>query len=82
MKTWPLAAAGFAGLMILFASSVWSTSQKTRQMFVELDRLTAHHRRVDNALHAPIVILRIGAIAVQHGEQEIVQVLRMLDVAF
>jgi signal transduction histidine kinase len=49
-KTWPVAAAALAALLGLITTSVLSTARKTQEMFVELDRLNAHHREVETVL--------------------------------
>jgi signal transduction histidine kinase len=49
-RTWPVAAAALGGLLILIAISVTATWRKTEEIFVQLDRLNAHHRRVEAAL--------------------------------
>lgn len=49
-KTWPVAAAALAGLLVLIATSVLSTERKTQTMFAELDVLNSHHREVETVL--------------------------------
>lgn len=49
-RTWPVAAAALGGLLVLIATSVTTTWRKTEEIFVQLDRLNAHHRHVEAAL--------------------------------
>lgn len=49
-KTWPVAAAALAGLLVLIATSVLTTERKTQTMFAELDVLNSHHREVETVL--------------------------------
>jgi signal transduction histidine kinase/outer membrane murein-binding lipoprotein Lpp len=49
-RTWPVAAAALGGLLLLFGTSVLSTSRKAEEIVTQLDQLNAHHREVEGAL--------------------------------
>lgn len=46
-KTWPVAAAALAGLLLLIGTSVLNTARKAEEIYVQLDRLNTHHREVE-----------------------------------
>jgi signal transduction histidine kinase len=49
-RTWPVAAAAFAGLLLLIAMSVLTTSRNAEEIYEQLDQLNAHHREVEAKL--------------------------------
>src|SRR5687768_18391835 len=49
-RTWPVAAAALAGLLLLIYTSVVTTSHKAEEIYAQLDQLNTHHREVDNKL--------------------------------
>jgi signal transduction histidine kinase len=49
-RTWPVAAAALAGLLLLIATSVLGTSRKAEQIYAQLDQLNMHHREVEGKL--------------------------------
>lgn len=51
-KTWPLAAAGLAALLVLVAMSVIKASERAQEIYAQLDELNTHHREVESKLRA------------------------------
>lgn len=49
-RTWPVAAAALAGLLLLIYTSVATTSRKAEEIYAQLDQLNTHHRDVENTL--------------------------------
>jgi signal transduction histidine kinase len=49
-RTWPVAAAALAGLLLLIYTSVVTTSRKAEESYAQLDQLNTHHREVDHKL--------------------------------
>jgi signal transduction histidine kinase len=49
-RTWPVAAAALAGLLVLIATSVVGTSRKAEEIYAQLDQLNSHHRDVEGKL--------------------------------
>ncbi|HUP60312.1 MAG TPA: sensor histidine kinase [Thermoanaerobaculia bacterium] len=49
-RTWPVAAAAFAGLLLLIGTTVLSTSRKAQEIYTQLDQLNTHHREVEGKL--------------------------------
>ena len=50
LKTWLVAALGLGSLLLLVALSVYATSRKAQDIYIELDQLDTHHRLVDTNL--------------------------------
>ena len=50
LRTWPVAAAALAGLLVLIATSVVGTSRKAEDIYAQLDQLNTHHREVEGKL--------------------------------
>ena len=50
LRTWPVAAAAFAGLLLLFGTSVLSTGRRAEAIYEQLDQLNSHHRKVEGTL--------------------------------
>ncbi len=51
-KTWPVAALGLAGLLLLVVYSVLTASQRAQQIYLQLDQLNTHHQEVETKLRA------------------------------
>ena len=49
-RTWPVAAVGLAGLLLLIAVSMLTLSRKAQEIYAELDQLNSHHHEVDAKL--------------------------------
>jgi signal transduction histidine kinase len=49
-RTWPVAALGLGGLLLLVVISVTAASNRAQQIYTRLDELNTHHREVDNKL--------------------------------
>jgi signal transduction histidine kinase len=49
-KTWPVAALGLGGLLLLVALSVLAASRRAQEIYSQLDQLNSHHREVDAKL--------------------------------
>jgi signal transduction histidine kinase len=49
-RTWPVAALGLGGLLLLVLVSVVTTSRKAQEIYTQLDQLDTHHRNVDALL--------------------------------
>src|SRR5687768_1371298 len=49
-RTWPIAAAGLAGLLLLVIVSVLTASRRADEIYSQLEALNAHHREVDKNL--------------------------------
>ena len=49
-RTWPVAALGLGGLLLLVVVSVLAASNRAQEIYSQLDRLNSHHREVENEL--------------------------------
>ncbi len=49
-RTWPVAALGLGGLLVLVVFSVLTASRGAQEIFSQLDQVNAHHRQVDDKL--------------------------------
>lgn len=49
-RTWPVAALGLGGLLVLVAISLLTASQRVQDIYSQLDELNAHHQEVENKL--------------------------------
>ncbi len=49
-KTWPVAALGLGGLLLLVVVSVLASSRKAQEIYTQLDQLNTHHQNVDTKL--------------------------------
>jgi len=49
-RTWPVAALGLGGLLVLVFLSVLTTARKAQEIYTQLDQLDTHHRNVDAKL--------------------------------
>jgi signal transduction histidine kinase len=50
IRTWPIAALGLGGLLLLIVVSVLAASNAAQEIYTQLDRLNTHHRDVENKL--------------------------------
>jgi signal transduction histidine kinase len=50
IRTWPVAALGLGGLLLLIVVSVLAASNTAQEIYTQLDRLNSHHRDVENKL--------------------------------
>lgn len=64
-RTWPVAAAALAGLLLLIYTSVASTSRKAEEIYAQLDQLNMHHREVENKLRRIRSDLHISGIYIR-----------------
>jgi signal transduction histidine kinase len=46
-RTWPVAALGLGGLLVLVVVSLTTASRRAQEIYTELDRLNAHHREIE-----------------------------------
>ncbi len=46
-RTWPVAALGLAGLVVLVFVSLTTASRRAQEIYAELDHLNAHHREIE-----------------------------------
>ncbi|MGB2713421.1 MAG: ATP-binding protein [Vicinamibacterales bacterium] len=49
-KTWPVAALGLGGLLLLVVLSLLAASRRAQEIYTQLDQLNTHHREVDTKL--------------------------------
>ncbi|HEY7499983.1 MAG TPA: sensor histidine kinase [Vicinamibacterales bacterium] len=49
-RTWPVAALGLGGLLLLVVVSVMAASNRAQQIYSRLDQLNTHHREVETKL--------------------------------
>jgi signal transduction histidine kinase len=50
IRTWPVAALGLSGLLLLVVVSVLAASSKAQEIYTQLDHLNSHHRDVETKL--------------------------------
>jgi signal transduction histidine kinase len=50
LKTWPVAAAALAGLLVLIAASLLATARRAEVIYAEIDALNEHHRQIESKL--------------------------------
>jgi signal transduction histidine kinase len=51
-KTWPVAAVGLAGLLLIVVFSVFAAFDRAQEIYIQLDQLNTHHREVEEKLRA------------------------------
>ncbi len=51
-KTWPVAAVGLAGLLLIVVFSVVAAFDRAQEIYIKLDQLNTHHREVESKLKA------------------------------
>ena len=49
-RTWPVAAVGLAGLLLLVVFSVMTASRRAQEIYAQLDQLNTHHHEVETKL--------------------------------
>src|SRR5262245_53241248 len=49
-RTWPVAALGLGGLLLLVIVSVQAASSRAQEIYTQLDELNTHHRDVETKL--------------------------------
>jgi signal transduction histidine kinase len=49
-RTWPVAALGLGGLLVLVAVSLLTASRRAQDIYTQLERLNAHHQEVEDRL--------------------------------
>jgi signal transduction histidine kinase len=49
-RTWPVAALGLAGLLLLIVVSLLAASRRAQSIYTQLDQLNEHHRNVEGKL--------------------------------
>src|SRR6188474_2510504 len=51
-RTWPVAALGLGGLLLLVVVSVLAASNRAQEIYTQLDQLNTHQREVETKLRA------------------------------
>ena len=51
-RTWPVAAVGLAGLLLLVVFSLTTASRRAQEIYAQLDHLNTHHHQVETKLRA------------------------------
>jgi signal transduction histidine kinase len=64
-KTWPVAAVGLTGLLVLVVFSVVTASHRAQEIFTELDELNRHHHDVETKLRALRADVHLSGIFVR-----------------
>src|SRR5919112_3308275 len=64
-RTWPVAAVGLAGLLLLVVFSVLTASQRAQEIYTQLDQLNTHHREVEAKLRALRADVHLSGIFVR-----------------
>ena len=64
-KTWPVAALGLAGLLLLVVFSVITASQRAQEIYTQLDQLNTHHQEVETKLRALRADVHLSGIFVR-----------------
>jgi signal transduction histidine kinase len=64
-KTWPVAAVGLAGLLMIVAFSVMTASQRAQAIYTQLDQLNTHHREVEGKLRVLRADVHLSGIFVR-----------------
>ena len=49
-RTWPVAALGLGGLLVLIVASLFAASRRAQEIYTQLDQLNDHHRGVEAKL--------------------------------
>jgi signal transduction histidine kinase len=65
LNTWLVAALGLAALVALIAASMLAASRKVQEIYVQLDQLNTHHRRVEARLRALRADIHLSSIFVR-----------------
>lgn len=64
-RTWPVAAVGLAGLLLIVVFAVVSASQRAQEIYAQLDQLNTHHREVETKLRALRADVHLSGIFVR-----------------
>lgn len=64
-RTWPVAAVGLGGLLLIVGWSVMTASQRAQQIYAQLDQLNTHHREVEEKLRAVRADVNLSGIFVR-----------------
>jgi signal transduction histidine kinase len=64
-RTWPVAAVGLVGLLLIVVLSVLTASQRAQEIYSQLDELNTHHREVEAKLRALRADVHLSGIFVR-----------------
>lgn len=64
-RTWPVAAVGLAGLLLIVVWAVVTTAQRAQEIYGQLDELNTHHREVEAKLRAVRADVHLSGIFVR-----------------
>ncbi len=64
-KTWPVAAVGLAGLLLIVVFAVVSAFDRAQEIYIQLDQLNTHHREVEAKLRALRADVNLSGIFVR-----------------
>lgn len=64
-RTWPVAALGLAGLVVLVFVSLTTASGRAQEIYAELDQITAHHREIEGKFRRLRADLHLSGIFVR-----------------
>ena len=64
-RTWPVAAIGLAGLLVIVVLSVLTASQRAQEIYAQLDELNTHHRELEAKLRALRADVHLSGIFVR-----------------
>jgi signal transduction histidine kinase len=64
-RTWPVAAVGLAGLLLIVVFAVVTASQRAQEIYGQLDQLNTHHREVEAKLRALRADVHLSGIFVR-----------------
>jgi signal transduction histidine kinase len=64
-STWPVAALGLAGLLVIVVFSGLTASQRAQEIYAQLDQLNTHHREVETKLQALRADVHLSGIFVR-----------------
>jgi signal transduction histidine kinase len=64
-RTWPVAAVGLAGLLLIVVFAVLTASQRAQEIYTQLDELNTHHREFEAKLRALRADVHLSGIFVR-----------------
>jgi signal transduction histidine kinase len=64
-RTWPVAALGLGGLLLLVVVSVFTATNRAQEIYTQLDQLNTHHRNVETKLRRLRSDLHVSGIYVR-----------------
>jgi signal transduction histidine kinase len=64
-RTWPVAAVGLAGLLLIAVFAVVTASQRAHEIYTQLDQLNTHHQEVEAKLRALRADVHLSGIFVR-----------------